>query len=72
MRPVDSAKQIMTRRRSPFTEVHWVPRSMEHPSCRSTVRQDYERSARSQFLPWAGHPMGAPVPPPSAAVTGPQ
>ena len=54
MRPVDSAKQITMRRRSPFTEVHWVPRSMEHPSRRSTVRQEYAIARRDVGdLDWA-------------------
>lgn len=41
MRPVDIAKQLTARRRSPYTEVHWVPRSAEQASGRSSVRQEH-------------------------------
>ncbi len=30
MQPVDAAKKLAARRRSPHTEAHWVPRSDEH------------------------------------------
>lgn len=41
MRPVDIAKEIMTRRRSPYTELHWVPQLAEHAPGGPSVRQDY-------------------------------
>lgn len=41
MRPVDIAKQLTARRRSPYTEAHWVPRSAEPASGRSSVPQEH-------------------------------
>lgn len=47
MRPVDVAKQVTARRRSPYTEVHWVPRSIERTSGSSRGRQEYTIVARA-------------------------
>ena len=40
MQPVDIAKEITTRRRSPYTELHWIPRFPEHAPGGPSVRQD--------------------------------
>lgn len=45
MRPVETAKQITVRRRSPYTEAHWLPRSIDD-TVRSPVRQDYAIATR--------------------------
>lgn len=46
MQPVDAAKQLAARRRSPHTEAHWVPRSGEHASGGSRVHQEYAAVSR--------------------------
>ena len=45
MQPVDVAKRIAARRRSPYTEAHWVPRTAEH-AMEPLARQEYAVAGR--------------------------
>lgn len=46
MQPVDVAKRIAARRRSPYTEVHWVPRTVERPVSDSPGGHEYAVAER--------------------------
>lgn len=46
MQPVDVTKRIAARRRSPYTEVHWVPRTDERAVSDSLDRQAYAVAGR--------------------------
>ncbi|WP_454129549.1 hypothetical protein [Microbacterium aurum] len=46
MQPVDVVKQIATRRHSPYTELHWVPRVPGHTPGGPSVRQHHAVAGR--------------------------